>query len=38
MARNRSIKNYKNISREKPLSTIEESERIFENLSHSGLE
>ena len=34
----RSIKNYQNISGEKVLSTLNESEHIFENLSQNGLE
>ena len=34
----RGIKNYQNMSREKLLSTLDESERIFENLSQNGLE
>ena len=38
IARNRGIKNYQNMSREKLLSTLDESERIFENLSQNGLE
>ena len=32
------IKNYKNISREKLLYTLDESERNFQNLSQNGLE
>ena len=32
------IKNYNNISREKLLYTLDESERNFENLSQNGLE
>ena len=38
IARNRGIKNYQNMSREKLLSTLDESERIFENLLQNGLE
>ena len=38
IARKRGIKNYQNMSREKLLSTLDESERIFENLSQNGLE
>ena len=34
----RGIKNYKNMSREKLLSTLDESEPNFENLSEKGLE
>ena len=34
----RGIKNYQNRSREKLLSPLDESERIFENLSQNGLE
>ena len=33
----RGIKNYENMSREKLFSTLDESERIFENLSQNGL-
>ena len=32
------IKNYKNMSREKLLSTLDESERNFKNISQNGLE
>ena len=32
------IKNYKNISREKLLSTLDELENIFKNMSQNGLE
>ena len=32
------IKNYQNMSREKLLSTLDESERIFKDLSQNGLE
>ena len=32
------IKNYQNMSREKLSSTLDELERIFENLSQNGLE
>ena len=38
IARKRGIKNYQNMSREKLLSILDESERIFENLSQNGLE
>ena len=38
MAGERGIKNYKNISREKLLSTLDESERNFKNISQNGLE
>ena len=38
VAKNRSIKNYQSMSREKLLSTLDESERITENLSKNGLE
>ena len=38
IAGKRSIKNYQNMSREKLLSTLDESERIFKNLSQNGLE
>ena len=38
IARNRGIKNYQNMSREKLLSTLDKSERITENLSKNGLE
>ena len=34
----RGIKNYQNMSKEKLLSTLDESEHIFENLSQNGLE
>ena len=37
IARNRGIKNYTNMSREKLLSTLDKSERITENLSKNGL-
>ena len=33
----RGIKNYKNMSREKLLSTLDESERNFKNISQNGL-
>ena len=33
----RGIKNYQNMSREKLLSTLDESERIFKDLSQNGL-
>ena len=32
------IKNHQNMSREKLLSTLDESEHIFENLSQNGLD
>ena len=35
---NRGIKNYQNMSREKSLSTIVESELILKNLAQNGLE
>ena len=38
IAGRRGTKNYQNMSREKLLSTLDESERIFENLSQNGLE
>ena len=38
IARNRGIKNYQNMSRENLLSTLNESEHIFENLSQNELE
>ena len=38
IARKIGIKNYQNMSRENLLSTLDESERIFENLSQNGLE
>ena len=34
----RNIKNYKNMLREKLLSTLDESERNFKNISQNGLE
>ena len=37
IAGKRGIKNYRNMSREKLLSTLDESERIFKNLSQNGL-
>ena len=37
IARNRGIKNYLNMSREKLLSTLDKSERITENLSKNRL-
>ena len=37
IAGKRGIKNYQNMSREKLLGTLDESERIFENLSQNGL-
>ena len=38
IAGKRSIKNYQNMSKEKLLSALNESEGIFENLSQNGLE
>ena len=38
LAGKRGIKNYQNMSRETLLSTLDESERIFENLSQNVLE
>ena len=38
IAGKRGIKNYQYMSREKLLNTLDESERIFENLSQNGLE
>ena len=37
VAKNRGIKNYKNMSREKLLSTLDELERNFNTLSDTGL-
>ena len=37
IARIRGIKNYQNMSTEKLLSALDESERIFENLLQNGL-
>ena len=37
IARNRDIKNYQSMSREKLLSTPDKSERIAKNLSKNGL-
>ena len=37
IARNRGIKNYQNMTREKLLSTLDKLERITENLSKNGL-
>ena len=37
VAKNRGIKNYKNMSREKLLSTLDELERNFNTLSDRGL-
>ena len=37
IAGKRGIKNYQNMSREKLLSTLDESERIFKDLSQNGL-
>ena len=36
--RHERVKNYKNMSREKLLNTLDESQRNFQNLSQSGLE
>ena len=33
----RGIKNYQNMSREKLLGTVDESERVFKNISRNGL-
>ena len=38
IAKKRGIKNYKNMSREKLLSTLDESEHNFKNISQNGLE
>ena len=38
IAKNRGIKNYQSMSREKLLSTLDKSECITENLSKNGLE
>ena len=38
MQEEENIKNYRNISREKLLSTLEESEHNFKNISQNGLE
>ena len=38
IAGKRGIKNYQNMSREKLLSTLDESEHIFKNLSQNRLE
>ena len=38
IAGKRGIKNYQNMSREKLLSPLDESERIFEKLSQNELE
>ena len=38
IAGRRGIKNYKNMSREKLLSTLDESERNFKNIPQNGLE
>ena len=38
IAGKRSIKNYQNMSREKLLNTLDESEGILENLSQNGLQ
>ena len=37
IAGKRGIKNYKNMSREKLLSTLDESERSFKNVSQNTL-
>ena len=37
IAGKRGIKNYQNMSREKLLSTLDESEHILKNLSQNGL-
>ena len=37
IAGKRGIKNYQNMSREKLLSTLDESERNFKNISQNGL-
>ena len=37
IAGKRGIKNYQNMSREKLLSTLDESEHIFKDLSQNGL-
>ena len=38
IAKNRGIKNYQSLSREKLLSTLDKSDRITKNLSQNGLE
>ena len=38
IAEKRGIKNYKNMSQEKLLSTLDESEHNFKNISQNGLE
>ena len=38
IAGKRGIKNYKNMSRERLLSTLDESEHNFKNMSQNGLE
>ena len=38
MQEEENIKNYRNMSREKLLSTLEESEHNFKNISQNGLE
>ena len=38
IAGKRGIKNYKNMSREKLLCTLDESEHNFKNISQNGLE
>ena len=38
VTKNRGIKNYKNMSRERLLSTLDELERNFKTLSEKGLE
>ena len=37
MQEEENIKNYRNMSREKLLSTLEESEHNFKNISQNGL-
>ena len=37
IARNRDIKNYQNMSKEKLLSTFDKLERVTKNLSKNGL-
>ena len=38
ITKKRGIKNYQNMSRQKLLSTLDESERIFKNLSQNRLD
>ena len=38
IAEKRGIKNYKNMSRERLLSTLDESEHNFKSISQTGLE